>query len=60
MAVSMTDQSPGHDQGYDRRLIEEVRLIDARPGGGADWELDVTPYWTNLSGNSSTISIAYA
>lgn len=37
--------------------MDEIRLIDAKPGGGAVWELDVTSYWTNLNGISTTSSV---
>ncbi|KAL1955786.1 hypothetical protein VTO42DRAFT_8106 [Malbranchea cinnamomea] len=35
--------------GYDKPLIEQVRLVDAHPNG-VTWELDVTEYWTNMNG----------
>ncbi|OAX82924.1 hypothetical protein ACJ72_02731, partial [Emergomyces africanus] len=36
--------------GYDRQLMQDLRLIDAFPTGGAIWELPITEFWANLNG----------
>ncbi|OJD18293.1 hypothetical protein AJ78_01669 [Emergomyces pasteurianus Ep9510] len=36
--------------GYDRQLMQDLRLIDVNPAGGAIWELTVTEFWSNLNG----------
>lgn len=30
--------------------MEDLRLIDADPNGGAVWEMDVTEHWVNMNG----------
>ncbi|KAK2750344.1 hypothetical protein FQN57_003824 [Myotisia sp. PD_48] len=37
-------------RGFDQRLMNEVRLIDATPTGDSTWELDITEPWGNLNG----------
>ena len=36
--------------GYDLEFMKNVRLIDAWPHGKVEWELDITPFYTNLNG----------
>ncbi|PGH00156.1 hypothetical protein GX51_05969 [Blastomyces parvus] len=36
--------------GYDRLLMDTLRVVEAYPGGGALWELPITDYWANLNG----------
>ncbi|OJD20562.1 hypothetical protein ACJ73_08103 [Blastomyces percursus] len=36
-------------RGYDRYLMDSLRVIEAYPGGGALWELPITDYWTNIN-----------
>ncbi|ODH48324.1 hypothetical protein GX48_05525 [Paracoccidioides brasiliensis] len=38
------------NDGYDRQLMQDLRLIDASPSGGAVWELTITEFWANLNG----------
>ncbi|PGH12197.1 hypothetical protein AJ80_06817 [Polytolypa hystricis UAMH7299] len=37
-------------KGYDRQLMNDLRLIEGNPAGGATWELPVTEFWANLNG----------
>jgi hypothetical protein len=37
-------------QGYDLELMKNIRLIDAWPDGRVVWELDITPFYSNLNG----------
>ncbi|KAK2809994.1 hypothetical protein FQN50_003410 [Emmonsiellopsis sp. PD_5] len=37
-------------KGYDKQLMQDLRLIEANPAGGATWELPVTEFWANLNG----------
>ncbi|KAK2781010.1 hypothetical protein FQN53_000861 [Emmonsiellopsis sp. PD_33] len=37
-------------KGYDKQLMQDLRLIEANPAGGATWELPVTEFWGNLNG----------
>jgi hypothetical protein len=37
-------------QGYDLELMKNIRLIEAWPEGKVVWELDITPFYSNLNG----------
>ncbi|KKZ61975.1 hypothetical protein EMCG_03532 [[Emmonsia] crescens] len=37
-------------KGYDRQLMQDLRLVEAIPSGGAVWELNITEFWANLNG----------
>jgi len=36
-------------QGFDRRLMRDIKLIDASPEGAVTWELAITPAYANLN-----------